>query len=114
MKKGEAQSGDTRKDPLNRKTMKKSIRSSRRGETYFGETKTAGFPIVGMGASAGGLEAFEQFFSHMSSDSGMAFVLVPHLDPSHASMMTDLIKRFTKMNVIETEDGIQVESDHCM
>lgn len=48
------------------------------------------FPIVGLGASAGGLEAFEQFFHHLAPDSGMAFVLVSHLDPDHASMLTEI------------------------
>ena len=45
---------------------------------------TSVFPIVGIGASADGLEAFEQFFHHVQPDTGMAFVLVPHLDPGHA------------------------------
>ena len=52
-----------------------------------------GFPIIGMGASAGGLEAFEQFFRQMPADSGMGFVLVPHLDPGHASMLTEILQR---------------------
>ncbi|MGE5446332.1 MAG: CheR family methyltransferase, partial [Ignavibacteriales bacterium] len=69
------------------------------------------FYIVGMCASAGGLEAFEQFFRNMPSDSGMAFILIPHLDPTHKSIMVDLIKRVTKMEVFEARDGMQVESD---
>src|SRR5262245_12496943 len=56
---------------------------------------TRKFPIVGMGASAGGLEALEQFFTHTPSDCGMAFVLVQHLDPSRTSMMAELLQRFT-------------------
>lgn len=48
------------------------------------QKENTSLPIIGMGASAGGLEAFEQFFRHVQTDSGMAFVLVPHLDPSHA------------------------------
>jgi len=71
-----------------------------------------GFPIIGIGSSAGGLEAIEQFFTHMPSDAGMAFVLVPHLDPVHASMMTDIVRRFTKMAVMEAEDGMEVVPDH--
>ncbi len=67
------------------------------------------FSIVGMGASAGGLEAFEQFFSKMPSDTGMAFVLVPHLDPTHASMMTELLKRVTRMEVTEAKEGVKVK-----
>lgn len=70
------------------------------------------FPIVGIGSSAGGLEAVEQFFTHMPADAGMAFVLIPHLDPAHISMMADIVRRFTKMTVREAEDGMEVEPDH--
>jgi two-component system, chemotaxis family, CheB/CheR fusion protein len=69
------------------------------------------FPIVGIGASAGGLEAFEQFFTHMPPDSGMAFVLIQHLDPSHRSILSELIRRYTRMKVLEIEDGMAVEPD---
>ena len=62
-----------------------------------------------MGGSAGGLEAFEQFFSHLPPDSGLAFVLVPHLEPTHKGMMPELLRRHTKMKVVEAEDGMQVE-----
>lgn len=67
------------------------------------------FPIVGIGASAGGLEAFEQFFTNMPFNSGMAFVLIQHLDPAHKSILTELIGRFTKMKVLEVQDGMLVE-----
>ena len=70
------------------------------------------FPIVGVGASAGGLEAFEQLFANMPPDIGMAFILVPHLDPSHASMMTELIRRVTKLEVKEAEEGAKVLPNH--
>ncbi len=70
------------------------------------------FPIVGIGASAGGLEAFEQFFKHMPGKSGMAFILNPHLDPDHTSMLPDLLRRFTPMIVLEAGDGMRVEPDH--
>ena len=68
----------------------------------------ATFPIVGMGASAGGLEAFEQFFRAMPADSGMAFVLVQHLDPSHASMLGEILQRSTGMPVVEAQDEMVV------
>ncbi|MEI7953993.1 MAG: chemotaxis protein CheB [Verrucomicrobiota bacterium] len=70
----------------------------------------AGFPIVGIGASAGGLAAFEAFFSRMPamSDPGMAFVLVQHLAPDHKSILSELIRRYTRMEVFEVEDGIRV------
>ena len=71
------------------------------------------FPIVGIGASAGGLEAFEEFFSHMPPDSGMAFILVPHLDPSHASILPELLTRFTRMEVHQAEDGMKIQPDHA-
>jgi two-component system CheB/CheR fusion protein len=64
--------------------------------------------IVGMGGSAGALEAFEQFFTHMPSDSGLAFVLIPHLDPTHKGMMPDLLGRCTTMKVVQAEDGMPV------
>ena len=70
------------------------------------------FPIVGMGASAGGLEAYEQFFSKMAPQSGIAFVLIPHLDPTHASMMTELLRRVTSMDVTEAKEGMKVKPDH--
>ena len=73
---------------------------------------TAPFPIVGIGASAGGLEAFEKFFHHAPADSGMAFVLVPHLDPCHASLLADILQRMTAMPVIEALDQIPVEPNH--
>ena len=69
------------------------------------------FPIVGIGASAGGLAAFEAFFSGMpvDKDPGMAFVLVQHLAPDHKSILTDLIRRYTRMQVFEVEDGVEVQ-----
>ncbi|MBI5626696.1 MAG: PAS domain-containing protein [Nitrosomonadales bacterium] len=72
------------------------------------EAHIAGFHIVGMGASAGGLEAFEQFFRSVSPDSGMAFVLVSHLDPSHASILTEILQRTTVMPVAEAQDQMAV------
>ena len=69
------------------------------------------FPIVGIGASAGGLGAFEAFFSGMPAEvePGMAFVLVQHLAPDHKSILTELIQRYTRMQVFEVEDGVVVQ-----
>ena len=67
------------------------------------------FRIVGIGASAGGLEALEQFFGNMPSDSGMAFVVVQHLDPTGHSSMPEILSRFTKMPVQVVSDGLKVE-----
>ena len=67
------------------------------------------YPIVGMGASAGGLEAFQKFLSRMPADNGMAFILVPHLDARHKSAMTELLQRCTQMPVVEITDGMRPE-----
>ena len=79
-------------------------------EEEAAQETTLSFPIVGIGASAGGLAAFEAFFSAMpiNDDSGMAFVLVQHLAPDHKSILSDLIKRYTRMQVFEVEDGMTV------
>lgn len=70
------------------------------------------FYVVGIGASAGGLEAFEQFFRNMPADNGMAFVLVPHLSPEHKSMMGDLLQRYTEMPIREVQDGVELVPNH--
>ena len=70
------------------------------------------FPIVGIGASAGGLEAFELFFKTMPPASGMAFVLVPHLDPGHASLLSEILQRNTTMPVHEAQDQIKIQANH--
>lgn len=70
------------------------------------------FPIVGMGASAGGLDAFKKFFNAVPGDSGIAFVLIPHLDPKHESMMVELLTRYTSMPVVEATNGMAVTPNH--
>ena len=69
-------------------------------------------PIVGIGASAGGLEALEAFFNAMPPDAGIAFVLVAHLDPTHISILPELLQKHTKMPVLQIRDGMQVEPNH--
>jgi two-component system CheB/CheR fusion protein len=69
------------------------------------------FPIIGLGASAGGLEAYLDFFRHMKPDSGMAFILISHLDPGHASMLTEILQRVTTMPTIEAQDQMVVAPD---
>ncbi len=65
-----------------------------------------------MGASAGGLEAFEIFFKNMPSESGMAFILVSHLEPTHISLLPKILQKHTKMKVIQAEDGLKVQLDN--
>ena len=89
----------------------KKIAGNTAGAPEPDENPPAGFPIVGIGASAGGLAAFEAFFSGMPADidPGMAFVLVQHLAPDHKSILTDLIRRYTRMQVFEVVDGMVVQ-----
>lgn len=70
------------------------------------------FPIVGIGASAGGVEALTQLLQHLSMDTGMAFVVVQHLDPNHESILSDLLGRVTKMPVLQVKDGMTVQPNH--
>jgi two-component system, chemotaxis family, CheB/CheR fusion protein len=91
-------------------SQKKSIPSVKKTETDSEQAENPSFPIVGIGASAGGLAAFESFFSGLpvDSDPGMAFVLVQHLAPDHKSILTDILQRHTRMHVYEVEDGMVV------
>src|ERR1700722_20285203 len=70
------------------------------------------FPIVGLGASAGGLEAFRKLFDVLHSNTGMDYVLIQHLDPKHESMMVDLLAGHTPMTVLQAVDGMPVEGGH--
>ena len=69
------------------------------------------FPIVGIGASAGGLQAFEDFFANMDSNTGMAFVVVTHLHPGHVSALPELIAKCTSMEVLTIKDGMMVRQN---
>ncbi|HET9812416.1 MAG TPA: chemotaxis protein CheB [Sphingomicrobium sp.] len=77
-----------------------------------GQAQPAAPIIVGIGASAGGLDAFKTFLAAMPADSGMAFVLVQHLDPDHDSILAHLLSKATAMPVTDATDGAQVEADH--
>src|ERR1700735_1738880 len=70
------------------------------------------FTVVGIGASAGGLQACRKLVNALASGTGMAFILVQHLDPTHESMMVDLLSRHTKMVVRQATDGMLIERDH--
>ena len=72
----------------------------------------ADFPVVGIGASAGGLEACRRLIGALPAGTGMAFILVQHLDPTHQSMMVDLLAGYTTMPVREAADGMKLEPDH--
>src|SRR5262245_51229885 len=75
-------------------------------------SRTAPCPVVGLGASAGGLEAFQTFLAATPIDSGLAFVLVQHLDPNHESMLAELFPRRTEMPVQQVTDGMPIEPNN--
>lgn len=75
------------------------------------ETLTATPVVVGIGASAGGLEAIGELLSHLSNDTNMAFVVVQHLAPAHDSLMTELLARKTRMKVLQVRDGMPVQAN---
>jgi chemotaxis response regulator CheB len=70
------------------------------------------FPIVGIGASAGGLEAFSDLLHKLPEKTGMAYVLVQHLDPKHSSELREILARTTRISVTEVTDGTAVKPDH--
>jgi len=105
--------------PAQTSTGKKSATDSKPGGAVKKHTpgKTAmeqkpGFPIAGIGASAGGLEAFTDLLKHLPADTGMAFVLIQHLHPEYPSALSEILARATTMPVLEVKDGMVVEPDH--
>ena len=70
------------------------------------------FPIVGIGASAGGLEALEEFFGNMPDNNGMAFVVIQHLDPDHVGAMPELLQRYTGMKVLQATERLRIKPNH--
>lgn len=70
------------------------------------------FPIVGIGCSAGGLEALEALLSHVPEGCGMAFIVVQHLDPEHLSTLPEILQRATPMPVVEAAEGLAVAPGH--
>ena len=87
-------------------------KSARAARPAFTPHRNGKFPIVCIGASAGGLEAFSQLLENLPPDRGMAYILVQHLDPRHESMLAGIISRATRMPVIEVKDGMRVKPDH--
>ena len=86
-----------------------SRRSSRRS---LPPTSAESFTVVGLGASAGGLDAFRRLLAVLPAGTGMAFILIQHLDPTHASMMVDLLAGHTPLTVQQAADGMPIEPEH--
>lgn len=105
----EAVSASTEPDSSSPKPMASS--SPEPDEGHFEKSSMQGnsLYVVGIGSSAGGLDALEQFFTTMQPDCGMAFIVISHLSPDHVSVMPALIGRFTRMKTFQIESGMQVE-----
>lgn len=103
----------TRKKISSKSGKPKKLGASKEDTSAGGKADNSFRPvIVGIGASAGGLDAFKSFLTAMPADSGLAFVLVQHLDPNHESLMVDLLARHTRMQVLQVEDHMKVQRDH--
>src|SRR3954451_13411331 len=75
-------------------------------------SRTCRPPVLGVGASAGGLDAFRLLLGHLPVDTGFAFVLVQHLDPRHPSLLAEILSRVTRMPVLEAADAMRVQPNH--
>jgi len=91
-------------------SIKNSLANKQNGSAKLPKAKS--FPIIAIGGSAGSFAALEKFFTHMPVDSGMAFVIIMHLDPNHKGHISEIIKNYTSMPVHEALDGIALEHDH--
>ena len=103
------------KMPQNRLSQAKPGRRRPSGEDRVAPDtlkRPEGFPVVGIGASAGGLEACTKLLGALPSDNGLAFILVQHLDPTHESMMAELLAHRTSMTVVQATNGMQLAPQH--
>ena len=101
--------------PESQSRKSKAVRSpsrKRRPSTPAPPSGQATFPVVGIGASAGGLDACIKLLEVLPADSGMALILVQHLDPTHESMMVNLLSRHTAMTVLQATEGMLLEPSH--
>src|SRR6185369_6972218 len=91
-----------KKDPVMGKQLEGTIKQ------HAGRAEDAPRFVVGIGCSAGGLEALEEFFGNMPEETGLAFVVVSHLDPDQEGRLPELLRRFTGMTVAQAEQGMKV------
>lgn len=104
-----------KKEPKHHKTSAKSGKSGRKGNAGAGTASVRpglSFPVVMIGAAAGGLTAFTALLKALPANSGMAFVLIQHLEPKHEGALTTILSKATAMPVVEVSDGLKVEPDH--
>lgn len=108
-----AKAANKRKPGLEMREAKSGLKVAPRSEprNEHDQDKTDSFLVVGVGASAGGLEAFIQLLGALAPTPGMAFILVQHLDPQHQSMLADILSKTSKMPIHEAKDGVVVMPD---
>src|SRR5437764_525918 len=92
--------------------MPATIKQAKENERQSRKRRSKPFPIVAIGASAGGLEAVTALLKPLPPDTGMAYVYIQHLDPTHKSMLTALLQKATKMKVVEAKNLMPIERDH--
>ena len=97
---------------MTKKAMRKADAGSESGATGTGKAEVPPRFVVGIGASAGGLDPLVRFFENLPKDTGMAFVIVQHLSPDFKSLMDELLARHTPLPIHLVEDGMPVEADH--
>src|SRR5213594_3607411 len=98
--------------PINKATSEQDATFPPRASAAAHQSSRDTFPVVGIGASAGGLEAFSELLAHLSLDAAMGFVLVQHLDPNYPSILSEILSRTTRMPVVEVTHGMRVEAGH--
>ena len=86
----------------------KAAEPAPQGQGLSRSGRSPNFHVVGIGSSAGGLDALHELFSHMPSDTGMAFVVISHLSPGHVSVMPELLRKYTSMRVYQIESGMRL------
>jgi two-component system CheB/CheR fusion protein len=92
----------------------KSLKRTRKPPHHKTQNEAAKvrIPVAGIGASAGGLEAFTELLKSLPTNTGIAFVLVQHLDPKHESILPDILSRTTKMPVLPAQNDLRVAANH--
>jgi two-component system CheB/CheR fusion protein len=103
----------TKSDPKSKKSSVSSTSKTKTPESKNEQPKGTGqFPIVGIGASAGGLEALQLFLENVPPECGMAVVIVQHLDPTHKGIIVELLQRATSLPVVQVTDRMHVKPNH--
>src|SRR4051812_44879943 len=79
---------------------------------FTGEEKPHGFLVIGIGASAGGVQALKEFFQHVPSDSGMAYVVILHLSPEHDSKLSEVLQAVSSIPILQVLEKTKIEPNH--